>query len=75
MQCMIPIYSQEILDEYDDVLHRDKFSFSEGRIQKLLKMIREFGVKVDTGSTEEVFADMDDIVFYEVVMEKREDDA
>lgn len=70
-----PLYSQEILDEYDDVLHRDKFSFSKGRIQKLLKMIREFGVKVDPGSTGEALIDMDDLVFYEVVMEKREDGA
>ncbi len=26
---IIPLYNEEILEEYDEVLHRKKFSFSE----------------------------------------------
>ena len=37
---IIPLYNQEILSEYNEVLHRKKFSFSEERIQKILLMIR-----------------------------------
>ena len=72
---IIPLYNQEILDEYDEVLHREKFSFTEDRIQKILTMIRQFGLSVVPGPTGEIFLDMDDLVFYEVVMEKQDDGA
>ena len=36
---IIPVYNQEILDEYDKVLHRPKFNFSEIIIQKMLNAI------------------------------------
>ena len=70
-----PLYSHEILEEYDEVLHRKKFSFSEARIRRLLDMICQFGMAVTPTPTGELLPDMDDLVFYEVVMEKREDDA
>ena len=63
------------LKEYDEVLHRRKFSFSEERIRRILMMIRQFGLAVNPSPTGEILVDMDDLVFYEVVMEKREDDA
>lgn len=72
---IVPLYSEDILSEYDDVLHRAKFSFSESRIRALLTMIRQFGIAVDPMPTGEQLVDMDDLVFYEVVMAKREDDA
>ena len=72
---IIPLYNQEILDEYDEVLHRERFSFSEEGIRKILMMIRQFGLAVDPSPTGEILVDMDDLVFYEVVMEKRDDDA
>ena len=72
---IIPLYNQEILDEYTDVLHCAKFSFSEERIGRLMIMIRQYGLAVNPSPTGEILVDMDDLVFYEVVMEKREDDA
>ena len=72
---IVPLYSEDILSEYDDVLHRAKFSFSENRIRALLAMIQQFGIVVDPLPTGEQLIDMDDLVFYEVVMAKREDDA
>ena len=67
---IIPLYNQEILNEYDEVLHRAKFSFSEERIRRILIMIRQFGLPVNPSPTGEILVDMDDLVFYEVVMEK-----
>ena len=32
------LYNDEILSEYDEVLHRDKFNFSDERIQ----MVRQY---------------------------------
>ena len=72
---IIPLFNQEILNEYDEVLHRAKFSFSEERIRRILIMIQQFGLSVNPSPTGEIFIDMDDLVFYEVVMEKRSEDA
>ena len=72
---IIPLYNQEILEEYSDVLHRAKFSFSEQSIHGILKMISQFGLPVNPSPTGEILADMDDLIFYEVVMEKREEEA
>lgn len=38
-------------------------------------MIRQFGLDVSPSPTGEILPDMDDLVFYEVVMEKRDDNA
>lgn len=72
---IIPLYHEDIMLEYEDVLHREKFHFSEDRIQMILSSIRTYGVEVFPQPTGEVFTDKDDIIFYEVVMEKREDGA
>ena len=61
---MIPLFNQEILDEYDEVLHRARFSFSEEKVQKVLKMIRQFGIEVNPSPTGEILPDMDDLVFF-----------
>lgn len=72
---IVPLYNQEILDEYDEVFHRAKFPFSEAAIQGILTIIRKLGISVSPSPTGEILPDMDDLVFYEVVMEKRDDDA
>ena len=40
-----------------------------------LQVIRQFGLAVNPSPTGEILVDMDDFVFYEIVMEKRNDDA
>ena len=71
---LIPLYNEEILEEYDDVLHRAKFPFSNAAIQNIIQVIRQFGLAVSPSPTGEVLPDMDGLVFYEVVMEKRKAD-
>lgn len=70
-----PLYHPDILAEYDEVLHRKKFRFRENLIRTVLEAIRQFGVEVFPEPTGEILTDMDDLIFYEVVMEKREDNA
>ena len=72
---IIPLYSKEIVEEYTEVLHRAKFPFSEESVQGVLEVIRQFGISVDPSPTGEILVDPDDLVFYEVVMEKRDEDA
>ena len=72
---IIPLYHQDILTEYDEVLHREKFHLREEVIRTVLDSVRQYGVEVFPQPTGEVLIDMDDLVFYEVAMEKRDDDA
>ncbi len=67
---IIPLFHQDIIDEYNEVLHRKKFHFGEYAVQKILKAIKQFGVEVFPEPTEEIFIDEDDLIFYEVAMEK-----
>ena len=72
----IPLYHEDILAEYEDVLHRKKkYDLSESAIQTVLNAIRRFGIEVFQKTTGEIFIDEDDIIFYEVAMEKRDDNA
>ena len=72
----IPLYHEDILAEYEDVLHRKKkYDLSESAIQTVLNAIRRFGIEIFPKPTGEIFIDEDDIIFYEVAMEKREDNA
>lgn len=72
---IIPLYHADILAEYDDVMHRKKFHLKEETIQRFLEAVQQFGVEVFPKPTGEILVDMDDLVFYEVAMEKRDDDA
>ena len=49
---LIPVYNDDILNEYSDVLHRTKFKFSEQKIKTIL----------------EELPDPKDVVFYEVTL-------
>ena len=72
---IIPIYSKEILQEYQDVLLRKKFGFSEKTVQILISYIRQNGVNVIPASVNEKLLDIKDLPFYEVVMDSREKDS
>ena len=70
-----PLYHQEILQEYDEVLHRKKFNLKEDSIRNLMDTIIKFGIQVFPQQTGEIFIDMADLIFYEVALEKRDEDA
>ena len=72
---IVPLYSDEVLEEYEEVLRRPKFPFREENVLRTIDVIREFGIAVDPSPTGEILPDMDDLVFYEIVMKKRDDDA
>ena len=67
-----PLYHMDILSEYNEVLHRKKFGFSDEKIQRLLNMIVKYGIEVYPEATGEMLVDMDDLIFYEVAMKKRD---
>lgn len=63
-----PLYCSEIIDEYQDVLIRNKFGFDEKEVHDLIKTIVKNGKDYERTETNEKFVDEDDVVFYEVVM-------
>ena len=72
---IVPLYHRDILEEYSEVLHRRKFHLRESTIQLVLNSVIQFGMEVFPQPTGEILIDMDGLVFYEVAMEKRDDDA
>lgn len=72
---IIPIYSNAIVKEYREVLSRKKFGFSSETVDYLLSAIEKYGILVEPCPSGLVLPDMKDLPFYEVVMEKRNDDA
>lgn len=72
---IIPLYHQDILKEYEEVLYREKFHLHREVIRIVLDAVRQYGIEVFPQPTGAILIDMDDLVFYEVAMEKRDDDA
>ncbi len=72
---IVPLYHEDILSEYKEVLHRSKFHFKEETIQLVINAVKQYGIQVFPQPTGEILVDMDDLIFYEVAMEKREDDS
>lgn len=72
---VIPLFSDEILKEYNEVLRRTKFHFSEEIVNMFLMTIEKYGEYVVPAPTGESLQDMKDLPFYEVAVEKQKDDA
>ena len=68
---IVLLYNEDIINEYKDVLHRDKFHFDDEQIDALLDLIKT-GIYLDPTASQETFSDEDDRVFYEVALSKEE---
>ena len=69
---VIPLFSREILDEYNEVLRRKKFKFSEDMVSTLIDVIEKIGEMVVPNPSGEILIDMKDLPFYEVVLSKQD---
>ena len=73
---IVPVYSDEIVKEYNEVLRRDKFKLPEIIIINLLKDIMDNGLKVtELTEVNEVIPDPKDVVFYAVTLSAQDKDA
>ena len=52
---LIPIFNEDIIEEYEDVLHRDKFNFDETDIRRLIEQIKILGIHEENLSSNEEF--------------------
>ncbi len=65
---IVPIYNDDIINEYLTVLHRSKFNFSESLITETIKVIIDFGISTERLESSIVLPDPKDLVFYEVAL-------
>ena len=73
MQCKLtPIYNDQILNEYTEVLHRKKFGIPEHLIKWVLDKIITNGVRGERVISDEFLPDPKDVVFYEVALSKED---
>ena len=70
---IVPLYDDEILAEYEDVLRRDKFPFQEQEVQAVINAICRRGICVEAEPIDVLLPDPDDVVFYAVVMQKKKE--
>lgn len=71
---IIPLYNDEILTEYNNVLTRPKFRFDKSDVRLTIDTIIKRGIPIDAGPIEDVLPDPKDVVFYAVTMEKKKTD-
>ncbi|MBS7295811.1 MAG: putative toxin-antitoxin system toxin component, PIN family [Treponema sp.] len=73
---IVPVYSEDIVKEYNEVLRRAKFKLSESLIINLLKDIMDNGLKItELAEVTETMPDPNDIVFYAVTLSAQDKDA
>lgn len=66
---IVLLFNDDILSEYNEVLHRSRFDFNDERIQAVIDLVKT-GIHLEPTDSSEVFPDPDDRVFYEVALSK-----
>ncbi len=68
-----PVYNDEIIQEYRDVLSREKFHLNPTDIENALQVFLDYGLNLNrTKVDDETISDPKDVVFYEVKMTKED---
>ncbi len=67
-----PLYNEEIIAEYSEVLHRPKFHLADKDIQQLLYFIRTNGIDSSRFPYDGEMPDEDDRIFYEVSLSEED---
>ena len=68
---VVPLYDDEILAEYLEVLSRPKFHFPKESSSLIVSRIKEIGLELSAAEIEETLPDPKDVAFYAVTMNAR----
>ncbi len=63
-----PLYDEDILKEYDEVLKRKKFKVKETEVDRIINYVREYGIPTSRTSFPEPMPDETDRVFFEITL-------
>lgn len=67
---VIPLYNDEIVAEYNEVLSREKFGLLKSKVKRLIETLKNKGIDSERVASGEAFPDVSDAVFYEVALSK-----
>ena len=67
---IVPLYNDEIIKEYENVLNRSKFNIEHKLVDEVIERITEMGISCERIKSKEIFPDPKDVVFYEVALSK-----
>ncbi|MBR0038421.1 MAG: putative toxin-antitoxin system toxin component, PIN family [Lachnospiraceae bacterium] len=70
-----PIFSDDIMKEYKEVLSRKEFEFNKKSVGDMIARFKKKGILVKPHKLDINFKDISDLKFYEVVMEKKDKNA
>ena len=59
---IIPLYSNQMIKEYKEVLCRKKFGFSYSTVNYLIKAFENFGIQVEPSPIAEILPDLKDFL-------------
>ena len=68
------VYNSDILNEYREVLSRPKFRLTKDIVDSVVDTIQNRGIQIEAEKLSIVLPDPKDLVFYEVIFEKRKTD-
>ena len=71
-KAITPLYCDEILKEYSDVLRREKFQLPMEKVEKFIEMVKSDGIASSRVPSKEILPDPKDVVFYEVALSKED---
>jgi len=67
-----PLYNDDILREYSEVLHQSKFHLTNKDIEQLIEFIKQNGIDAERFPYDGDMPDEDDGVFYEVALNEED---
>jgi len=65
---VIPLYDEDVLSEYEEVLMRKKFRLDFSEVNAFITFIREYGIPSSRLPFDEPMPDESDRVFYEITL-------
>ena len=71
---IIPVLNERIVEEYREVLMRDKFHLTKEIVDDVIQALEDQGKYIDTDNMDYELPDLKDVVFYAIVMEKRKEE-
>lgn len=67
-----PLFNEDIISEYVDVLNRPKFRLPSQMVEVVVHKLKDIGLHSHRVQSMETFPDLDDAVFYEVALSKED---
>lgn len=69
---IIPLFNEDIITEYIEVLVRNKFGLTEEQVKNTVALFLDHGLEIEPVEIDEFFSDNDDKIFYQIVMSSRQ---